>query len=90
MRTLARLTVMALGVAGLAMVAPAANADPNCTGTEEDGRVCVDIDNVPNVDPDAGRVGRCVFLPIDPDCRDISVPVPGTEGGDLYRVVYVD
>lgn len=76
MRLPVRLVLPAAGLAALVAIGIPAGAEPVCTGTEEDAKVCVHPDALPGAGPGDGTpVSRCVYLPTETECRRIELPV---------------
>lgn len=84
MRLLHAVPLVAL--ASLAFAATSASADPLCTGTAEDAKICVDPAGTPGVGLEGSLVSRCVFVPGMPDCQTVAVPGVRVTSGDVPLV----
>lgn len=90
MRLPARFVLPAVGLAILVATGVPAGAEPVCTGTEEDAKICADPDALPGAGPGSGApVSRCVYLPTETECRTVELPVsePDVDPGRPEDVV---
>ncbi|HEX8003486.1 MAG TPA: hypothetical protein VF519_12400 [Mycobacteriales bacterium] len=79
-------TVPLVALASLAFAAPSASADPVCTGTAEDAKVCVDPAGTPGAGLEGTLFSRCVFVPGVPECQTVAVPGVRITSGDVPLV----
>ncbi|HEV2891768.1 MAG TPA: hypothetical protein VGX28_15460 [Frankiaceae bacterium] len=84
MRLVSALPLVAL--AAVTLAAPAASAEPICTGTAEDAKVCVDPAGTPGASLEGSLFSRCLFVPTIPECTTVSVPGVRITSGDVPLV----